>query len=151
MVQIIGPTIAALGKRRYPDEHDNAMNLGEWLSVTASFSASLPNNHHHFPHFLRTSHDSTEYDFGFLTVRAMKAMPLVKASSSGAQKPEGIAASRSRFLTVRDIKPSPFLRYPGSLWYRQEADLLGDEPDALQLSDRRLFPPDTIRHVLARV
>lgn len=78
------------GTRRYPDEHDNAMNLGEWLPVTASFSASLQNNHHHFPRFLRTSHDATEYDFGFLTVRAMKAMRLVQASSSGAQKPEGI-------------------------------------------------------------
>lgn len=83
------------GKRRYPNEHDNAMNLGEWLSVTASFSASLQNNH--FPHFLRTSHDSTEYDFGFLTVRAMKSMRLVKASSSGAQKPEGIALQEVGF------------------------------------------------------
>ena len=44
------------GTRRYQDERDNAMNLGEWLPVTASFSASLQNNHHHFPHFLRTSH-----------------------------------------------------------------------------------------------
>jgi fatty-acid desaturase len=45
------------GTRTYDDEHDNAMNLGEWLPVTASFSASLQNNHHHFPNFLRTSHD----------------------------------------------------------------------------------------------
>jgi fatty-acid desaturase len=66
------------------------MNLGEWLPVTASFSASLQNNHHHFPHFLRTSHARDEYDFGFLTVRVMKAMRLVKATPSGAQKPEGI-------------------------------------------------------------
>lgn len=79
------------GTRRYPDEHDNAMNLGEWLPVTASFSASLQNNHHHFPHFLRTSHDANEYDFGFMTVRVMKALGLVQASHSGAQKPEGIA------------------------------------------------------------
>jgi fatty-acid desaturase len=78
------------GTRRYQEERDNAMNLGEWLPVTASFSASLQNNHHHFPHFLRTSHAPGEYDFGFLTVRAMKAMGLVKATSSGAQKPEGI-------------------------------------------------------------
>lgn len=79
------------GTRRYADEHDNAMNLGEWLPVTASFSASLQNNHHHFPNFLRTSHDSTEYDFGFLTVRVMKAMGLVKATTSGAQMPAGTA------------------------------------------------------------
>jgi fatty-acid desaturase len=78
------------GTRRYQDERDNAMNLGEWLPVTASFSASLQNNHHHFPHFLRTSHVPGEYDFGFLTVRVMKAMGLVKATASGAQKPEGV-------------------------------------------------------------
>jgi fatty-acid desaturase len=85
------------GARRYQDEHDNAMNLGEWLPVTASFSASLQNNHHHFPHFLRTSHDSTEYDFGFLTVRAMKVMGLVKATSAGAQKPESISLQEVGF------------------------------------------------------
>jgi len=78
------------GTRRYQEERDNAMNLGEWLPVTASFSASLQNNHHHFPHFLRTSHIPGEYDFGFLTVRAMKAMGLVRATPSGGQKPEGI-------------------------------------------------------------
>ena len=78
------------GTRRYDDAEDNAMNLNEWLPVTASFSASLQNNHHHFPNFLRTSHDESEYDFGFLTVRAMKAIGLVKATASGAQKPEGI-------------------------------------------------------------
>lgn len=78
------------GTRRYIDEHDNAMNLGEWLPVTASFSASLQNNHHHYPHFLRTSHDETEYDFGFITVRLMKALGLVEASSTGRQKPDAI-------------------------------------------------------------
>lgn len=85
------------GTRRYADEHDNAMNLGEWLPVTASFSASLQNNHHHFPNFLRTSHDSNEYDFGFMTVRVMRAMGLVKATSSGAQMPAGIALEESGF------------------------------------------------------
>lgn len=85
------------GTRRYADDHDNAMNLGEWLPVTASFSASLQNNHHHFPNFLRTSHDSNEYDFGFLTVRAMKAMGLVKATSSGAQMPAGVALKEVGF------------------------------------------------------
>lgn len=85
------------GTRRYADEHDNAMNLGEWLPVTASFSASLQNNHHHFPNFLRTSHDSTEYDFGFMTVRVMKAMGLVKATSAGAQLPAGVALKEVGF------------------------------------------------------
>jgi fatty-acid desaturase len=79
------------GTRRYIDEHDNAMNLGEWLPVTASFSASLQNNHHHYPHFLRTSHDEEEYDFGLITVRVMKVLGLVEASSTGGQKPEGIS------------------------------------------------------------
>jgi fatty-acid desaturase len=79
------------GTRRYSDEHDNSMNLGEWLPVTASFSASLQNNHHHFPHFLRTSHEEGEYDFGFLTVRFFKMLGLVEASSIGGQKPEGIS------------------------------------------------------------
>ena len=79
------------GTRRYSDEHDNAMNLGEWLPVTASFSASLQNNHHHYPHFLRTSHDETEYDFGFITVRLIKTLGLVEPSSIGGQKPDGIS------------------------------------------------------------
>jgi fatty-acid desaturase len=77
------------GTRRY-DDRDNAMNLGEWLPVTATFSASLQNNHHHSPHFLRTSHAPGEYDFGFFTVRVLKAIGLVKATASGARKPEGI-------------------------------------------------------------
>jgi stearoyl-CoA desaturase (Delta-9 desaturase) len=79
------------GTRRYLDDSDNAMNIGEWLPVTATFGACLQNNHHHSEGFLRTSHDPAEYDFGFLTVRAMKALGLVRATASGARKPEGIA------------------------------------------------------------
>ena len=37
------------GYRRYDDERDNAMNIGEWFPVTATFSACLQNNHHHSP------------------------------------------------------------------------------------------------------
>lgn len=85
------------GTRRYTDEHDNAMNLGEWLPVTASFSASLQNNHHHYPHFLRTSHDESEYDFGLITVRVMKSLGLVDASPTGRQKPDGIALENIGF------------------------------------------------------
>jgi fatty-acid desaturase len=91
MVQNFWTHDRRFGTRRYDDGHDNAMNLGEWLPVTASFSASLQNNHHHFPHFLRTSHDAGEYDFGFLTVRLMKTLGLVKASPTGGQKPDGVA------------------------------------------------------------
>jgi fatty-acid desaturase len=71
------------GYRRYLDEHDNAMNIGEWLPVTATFSACLQNNHHHYPTLLRLSHEESEYDFGFLTVKVMKSLGLVKATSRG--------------------------------------------------------------------
>lgn len=74
------------GYRRYADE-DNAMNIGEWLPVTATFSACLQNNHHHSPQFLRLSHEDSEYDFGFMAVKAMKALGLVKASRYGAVLP----------------------------------------------------------------
>jgi len=67
------------------------MNLGDWLPVTVSFGASLQNNHHHYQNFLRTSHDPNEYDFGFLTIRAMSKLGLVKPSASGAQIPEGVS------------------------------------------------------------
>jgi hypothetical protein len=35
------------GTRRYNDAEDNAMNIGDWLPVMATFSACLQNNHHH--------------------------------------------------------------------------------------------------------
>jgi fatty-acid desaturase len=76
------------GYRRYDDEHDNAMNIGEWLPVTATFSACLQNNHHHSPGLLRLSHEESEYDFGFLTVRVMKALGLVRATTRGEEIPE---------------------------------------------------------------
>jgi fatty-acid desaturase len=78
------------GYRRYLDEHDNAMNVGEWLPVTATFSACLQNNHHHYPTLLRLSHEESEYDFGFLTVRVMKALGLVKATTRGAIVPNDV-------------------------------------------------------------
>jgi stearoyl-CoA desaturase (delta-9 desaturase) len=76
------------GYRRYNDDRDNAMNIGDWLPVTATFSACLQNNHHHSPALLRLSHDESEYDFGFMTVRAMKALGLVRASPTGAELPK---------------------------------------------------------------
>jgi stearoyl-CoA desaturase (delta-9 desaturase) len=85
------------GYRRYDDERDNAMNIGEWLPVTATFSACLQNNHHHSPGFLRLSHEESEYDFGFLTVKAMKALGLVKASDTGADLPADIPLTRVNF------------------------------------------------------
>ncbi len=77
------------GYRRYEDD-DNAMNIGDWLPVTATFSACLQNNHHHAPQFLRLSHEDSEYDFGFMAVKAMKALRLVKASRYGAVLPADV-------------------------------------------------------------
>jgi len=78
------------GYRRYHDEEDNAMNIGEWLPVTSTFSACLQNNHHHHEGLLRLSHDNSEYDFGFLTVKVMKRLGLVRATTTGAQLPKDL-------------------------------------------------------------
>jgi stearoyl-CoA desaturase (delta-9 desaturase) len=77
------------GYRRYDDD-DNAMNIGEWLPVTATFSACLQNNHHHSAGFLRLSHEESEYDFGFMAVKAMKALGLVRETSTGAELPKDV-------------------------------------------------------------
>ena len=77
------------GGRRYHDD-DNAMNIGDWLPVTATFSACLQNNHHHHPQFLRLSHSADEYDFGFQVARLMKSLGLVKASHTGGRLPAGL-------------------------------------------------------------
>ena len=77
------------GTRRYHDD-DNAMNIGEWLPVTATFSACWQNNHHHYPHLLRLSHETAEYDFGFSTVRVMKRLGLVAASHTGTNVPSDV-------------------------------------------------------------
>lgn len=78
------------GTRRYPNDDDNAMNISDWLPVTSTFSACLQNNHHHYSRLLRLSHDLSEYDFGFLVVRLIKAIRLVNATPSGLQKPNDI-------------------------------------------------------------
>jgi fatty-acid desaturase len=85
------------GYRRYDDARDNAMNIGDWLPVTATFSACLQNNHHHIPTLLRLSHDESEYDFGFLTVKALKALGLVKASVKGDQLSQEIPLASVNF------------------------------------------------------
>ena len=90
MIQNYWTHTRAFGYRRYEDEEDNAMNIGEWLPVTATFSACLQNNHHHYEGLLRLSHDDSEYDFGFLTVKAMKFLGLVKATTTGAQIPKDV-------------------------------------------------------------
>ena len=97
LIQNYGSHDRRFGTRRYHDEHDNAMNIGDWLPVMATFSACLKNNHHHYPRFLRTSHDPSEFDFGFMTVRVMKSLGLVKASSTGAVMPADLPLRETGF------------------------------------------------------
>ncbi len=78
------------GYRRYVDDRDNAMNISDWLPVTATFSACLQNNHHHSPGLLRLSHDESEYDLGFTAVKIMKALGLVRATGRGTELPKDI-------------------------------------------------------------
>jgi fatty-acid desaturase len=85
------------GYRRYDDPRDNAMNIGEWLPVTITFSACLQNNHHHSPGLLRLSHHESEYDFGFMAVKAMKALGLVRATRNGAELPKGVPLASLNF------------------------------------------------------
>lgn len=85
------------GYRRYDDEHDNAMNIGEWLPVTATFSACFQNNHHHHPGLLRLSHDEAEYDFGFATIKLLKYLGVVTATTRGVAMPNGVQLSTSPF------------------------------------------------------
>ena len=85
------------GYRRYHDENDNAMNIGEWFPVTATFSACLQNNHHHHPSLLRLSHSDAEYDFGFLTIRLMKSLGLVEATKRGMRVPKDVPFSTLGF------------------------------------------------------
>jgi fatty-acid desaturase len=66
------------------------MNIGEWFPVTATFSACLQNNHHHYPSLLRLSHDESEYDFGFITVKLMKHLRLVKGTARGVRVPADV-------------------------------------------------------------
>jgi stearoyl-CoA desaturase (delta-9 desaturase) len=90
MIQNYWTHTRSFGYRRYHDEDDNAMNIGEWLPVTATFSACLQNNHHHYEGLLRLSHDESEYDFGFLTVKVMKNLGLVKATRKGEELPKDV-------------------------------------------------------------
>ncbi len=97
MIQNYWTHTRAFGYRTYDDERDNAMNIGEFLPVTATFSACLQNNHHHYPNLLRLSHSDSEYDFGLLTIRAMKALGLVSATPRGEFIPTDVSLTRLGF------------------------------------------------------
>jgi fatty-acid desaturase len=90
MIQNYWTHTPGFGYRTYPADNDNATNIGEWLPVTATFSACWQNNHHHSAGMLRLSHAESEYDFGFLTVKAMKLLGLVKATETGAKIPKDV-------------------------------------------------------------
>jgi fatty-acid desaturase len=96
MIQNYWTHTREFGYRRYDDD-DNAMNIGDWLPVTATFSACLQNNHHHYPGLLRLSHDESEYDFGFLTVKAMKYLGLAKATARGEKIPNDVPLAELDF------------------------------------------------------
>ncbi len=85
------------GYRHHDDDRDNAMNIGDWLPVTMTFSACLQNNHHHSPGLLRLSHTNDEYDFGFITVKGMKRLGLVKATATGMQIPKEVSLTAVGF------------------------------------------------------
>ena len=97
MIQNYWTHTRTFGYRRYSDDDDNAMNIGEWLPVTATFSACLQNNHHHHEGLLRLSHDKSEYDFGFITVKIMKTLGLVKATRKGAELPNDVPLAALEF------------------------------------------------------
>ncbi len=97
MVQNYWTHTREFGYRRYHAENDNAMNIGEWLPVTATFSACLQNNHHHHPSLLRMSHSDSEYDFGFLTIKLMKSLGLVEATKRGMHVPKDVPLSTLGF------------------------------------------------------
>jgi stearoyl-CoA desaturase (delta-9 desaturase) len=78
------------GERRYDDLDDNAMNIGHWFPVTATFSACWQNNHHRYPQLMRLSHRESDFDFGLITVRWMKALGLVRPTAAGATIPKGV-------------------------------------------------------------
>ena len=87
MIQNYWTHTRSFGTRTYDDARDNAMNITEWLPVTATFSACLQNNHHHTPSLLRLSHSDAEYDFGFKTIKLQKALGVVRATPRGAEIP----------------------------------------------------------------
>jgi fatty-acid desaturase len=97
MVQNYWTHTRDFGYRRYHDDDHNAMNIGEWLPVTATFSACLQNNHHHYPGLLRLSHHESEYDFGFLTVKVMKSLGLVQATARGEKIPHDVPLAALEF------------------------------------------------------
>jgi len=83
------------GSRVYPQDEENAVNITEWLPVTATFSACLQNNHHHHPRFARLSHDGRQYDFGLTALRWMKALRVVRVLPEGELLPPGVPLSGS--------------------------------------------------------
>ena len=67
------------------------MNIGEWLPVTATFSACLQNNHHHYPGLLRLSHDEIGIRLWIYNCQTDESYSgLVKATRTGAEIPKDV-------------------------------------------------------------
>ena len=82
------------------------LGLGGALCLHFPALLTLPDARAHYPigimrlrhpRFLRTSHDPTEFDFGFMTVRVMKSLGLVKASRTGGDMPPDLALKEIGF------------------------------------------------------
>ena len=65
------------------------MNITNFLPVLLTSSACLQNNHHHSPRFVRLSHSDDEFDWGFITVKALCRLGLAKPIEVGLEIPEG--------------------------------------------------------------
>ena len=97
MVQNYWAHTRQYGSRRYDDDRDHAMNIVEWLPVTATFSACLQNNHHHSPSLLRLSHHDSEHDFGFATIKVIRRLGLVRSTQSGRTVPKDVPLTALEF------------------------------------------------------
>ena len=86
----IGPTTVglALGVMTMTD---NAMNIGDWLPVMATFSACWQNNDHHYAHLLRPLTIRPNSTSATSRCESWSALGLVKPSKTGTNKPSDVA------------------------------------------------------------
>jgi hypothetical protein len=57
------------------------------------------------------SHDKSEYDFGFVTVKLMKYLGLVKATAKGADIPKNVQLTSLNFSWVSVFSRLPSIRF----------------------------------------
>jgi len=78
------------GTRPYTADRTNAVNIEDWLVVTATFSGCLQNNHHHHPNLARMTHHDSEYDFGLHVARLLRRLGLLEPSVTGVRLPPDV-------------------------------------------------------------